>query len=450
MKSIKILPLFILTLILGACGLALDKPIQEPTPTLFPGTLSPTADPTQEMTSSYLEGTFLGLTYQQIDGNRLVEGRGNITSATPLRIPLPGQAAWVVAVPHQEGSLWTVVLEDGTVYPILLQKGQAEILDLGWNPLPPGTPPLVIAHKRSIQLIPPPTDEASPLTHPVILGFDPLRMAYVEKAGDLVLMEEGIEGDRLAVDVLPDARILVDESGRLLFLSGPTGRYDHGVLGDGLEASAITLIETDPAMQMVIRIEIPAPAVVEGVAPLWADLDGDGQREILVTVSDPELGARLVLYSEDGRQLAEGPPAGQGYRWRHQLAAMPLDGGPELAVYDVLRPHLDALFEVFRWRDEFLTTMEYIPGYSSHVIGSRNLDQTLAGDLDGDGFPEVVVPGADRRALSGLFYREGALGQAWRVELGGELTSNLTGLSLPDGSLWLGVGVGEELVVFGE
>jgi hypothetical protein len=308
----------------------------------------------------------------------------------------------------------------------------------------------MVAHEGGLRLIAPPTAEASTLTHPAFLRADPLQIIFVERDGDLVLLENGNELGRLAVDALPDARILVDDQSQLLFLSGPTTRYGHAVLGDGVEASAITLVETDPVLQVLTQIEIPAPGVVEGIAPLWADLDGDGVREILITVSEPDLGARLVLYSEDGTLLAEGPPAGQGYRWRHQLVALPLDGGPELAVYDVLRPHLDALFEVFRWQGHFLTTMDYIPGYSSHPIGSRNLDQTLAGDLDGDGLPEVVVPGSNRTTLNGLFYRDGAMGQAWRVELGGELTSNLTGVSFPDGSLWLGAGVGEELVVFGE
>jgi hypothetical protein len=402
------------------------------------------------MTSSYSDGTFLGLTYLREDGNRLVDGHGDILDTPPLRIPLPGQAEWLVAVPYQDGSLWTAILEDGTVVPVHVKEGKAEILDLGWGSLPPGTPPLVLADEGAVSLIGPPTAAASILTHPVLLRPDPLQLVFVERDGDLVLLENGNELDRLKADVLPDARILVDDQRRLLFLSGPTERYDHGVLGDGIEPSSITLVETEPAFKVVNRIEIPAPEVVEGITPIWADLDGDGEREILVTVSDPDQGARLVLYSEAGELLAQGPPAGQGYRWRHQLAAVPLDGRPELVIFDVLRPHLDALFEVYRWQGEFLTVMESIPGYNSHGIGSRNLDQILAGDLDGDGYPEVVVPGSNGTTLNGLYYRDGAMGQAWRVELEGILSTNLVGIALQDGGLEMGAGVGAELVVFGK
>ena len=445
MKSLewKLIPIFILMLIsLSACSDQTPPEQVPPTPTIIE------VNPTQSEISPSPEGVDIGLTYQRADGNRLVEGQGNVPGLAPLRVPLPGQIEWLVAVPYQGGSLWAAVLEDGTVIPVLVREGQAEILDLGWGPLPPGTPPLVVAAGSGVDLYGPATAAASTLTHPAFLSADPLRLAFVESGGDLVLLEEGIEIARLAAEALPDARVLVDDQGRLLFLSGPTTSYGHAVLGDGIEASSITLVETQPALQVLKRIVIPAPGVVEGIAPLWADLDGDGQREILVTVSDPDQGAQLVLYSEDGVRLAAGPPAGQGYRWRHQLLALPLDGGAEYAVYDVLRPHLDALFEVFRWRGEFLTAMEYIPNYPSHTIGSRNLDQTLAGDLDGDGYPEVVVPGSNGTTLNGLFYLEGALGQAWSVALGGKLTSNLAGLSLPDGSLALGAGVGEAILIW--
>ena len=108
--------IIVLFLLISACT---TRQAIEATPTLFPGTLSPTADPTTDpegdLSSSSLEGTHLGLTYQQPDGNRLVEGKGTVETDELLRITLPGQAAWVVGVPYQGGSLWTAVLKDGEV-----------------------------------------------------------------------------------------------------------------------------------------------------------------------------------------------------------------------------------------------------------------------------------------------------------------------------------------------
>lgn len=448
MKKFSILLLF-LSLSFSACA---TTPVEIPSTAavsqLSETRDSPTALPDRSEVISFDGGTYLGLTYQQPDGSRQVDGQGSIEEAKALRVPLGGEAEWLVAVPAREGSLWTAVLGDGRVVNVLVREGSAEVLDLGWGPLPPATPPLVLVYDRQARLVGPPSAEASVLSHPVLLDPASDRLVFIDNSGDLVLMENGAELDRLEARALPDARLLVDERFRVLFLSDPADRYDHGVLGDSLEATSIMLVETDPALKVITRIEIPAPAVVEGIAPLWIDLDGDGGREILVTLSDYDQGARLALFDENGEKLAEGPPAGQAYRWRHQLAALPLNAGPEMAVFDVLRPHLDALLEVYTWRGEYLTVMESIPGYPSHSIGSRNLDQALAGDFDGDGVVELVVPGRDRDTLAGIYYESGALGQAWSIPLGGELRSNLAGVTLPDGSLLLGAGVGEELVVW--
>ena len=50
---------------------------------------------------------------------------------------------------------------------------------------------------------------------------------------------------KISANALPDARILSDEHGRLLFLTVPAEDYDHGVLGDAIEATSITRFD-DP------------------------------------------------------------------------------------------------------------------------------------------------------------------------------------------------------------
>ena len=67
-----------------------------------------------------------------------------------------------------------------------------------------------------------------------------------------------------------------------------------------MEATEITLLQTRPSLEAVTRISIPGQRVVEGISPIWADLNGDGQREIFVTISDGEQGAQVVVYSESG------------------------------------------------------------------------------------------------------------------------------------------------------
>ena len=53
-------------------------------------------------------------------------------------------------------------------------------------------------------------------------------------------------------------------------------------------------------VQVVTQISIPGQLVVEGISPIWADLNGDGQSEIIVALSEAEQGAQVAVYSESG------------------------------------------------------------------------------------------------------------------------------------------------------
>jgi hypothetical protein len=276
-------------------------------------------------------------------------------------------------------------------------------------------------------------------SHPVPLG-DAGGLAFIHESGDLVLWEAGAERARLAVDALPDARLLVDEAERLLFLSGPTTRYGHGALGDALEAVSITLVETLPEPRVAWTIRLPEPQVVEGIAPIWADVDGDGVREIVVTVSDADQGAQVVVYDETGARVATGPAIGQGYRWRHQVAVGDFGPGGETELVDVLTPHIGGVVEFYRMEGEVLRILARVPGYSSHGLGSRNLDMAAAGDWDGDGRVELLVPNQARDQLGGIRRTAEGATVAWTVPVGGRVRTNLAAVTLPGGSLALGVG----------
>ena len=81
-----------------------------------------------------------------------------------------------------------------------------------------------------------------------------------------------------------------------------------------------------------------------------------------------------------------------------------------------------------------------MPGFSSHVIGSHNLDMGLAADLDGDGRLKPLVPSQDGTELGAI--RRTAVGAvvAWTVPLDGRLSTNMAAITLSDGSLAVGAG----------
>jgi hypothetical protein len=202
----------------------------------------------------------------------------------------------------------------------------------------------------------------------------------------------------------------------------------------------VTLVETTPELRVASVFTVDAPPVIEGLAPIWADLDGDGTREILVTVSGEEQGAQLVAYDEGGRRVAAGPPIGRGGRWRHQLAVASFgpDGALELA--GVRTPHLGGIVEFYAREGEQLRIVAELPGYSSHVLGARNLDMALAADLDGDGGVELLVPNQALDTLAVLRRTSAGVEATWALPVDGRVSTNLAAVAAAGGRLSIGVG----------
>jgi hypothetical protein len=410
-------------------------------PTSAPS-LTPTREqtpPTSEAVQSQESGFAIALTHQRLDGNRLVSGSGGMPTE-PIDIPLLGKPLWVIAAPVSFGSVWVVTLEDGRVQAFQVIGNTASEITLDVSRLPAGMPPALQAIGEQVVLISPVPD-ASATTNPIVLEDG--AQAYIDVNGQLRLIRQDA-AYTLDVDALPDARILSDGKGRLLFLSNPTTEYAHGVLGDMLEATTITLVDAQHKPYLVREIQIDPGDVIEGIAPIWVDLEGDGEREIIVTQSNANSGARIVVYREDGSLYASGESIGQGFRWRHQLAVGQfIDGGlQEIAV--IRTPHIGGVIEIYAVEADRLLIQAELSGYSSHQIGSRNLDSALAVDFDGDGRMEVVVPDQSQTALAGIQWTNDELNVVWEVSIGGKISTNLVGVPLSDDRLALGVGHANE------
>ncbi len=388
-----------------------------------------TATPEDRASASY------GFTHQRADGNRMVAGRGSVPAARVVDVPIGGTPAWIVAAPHPRGVIWVTVLADGTAHAFRTVGAEVEHIPVIPNRLPPGMPPLVQVTADTVTLVEA-EGIASPLTHPVPAGD---RLLWVTPEGDVAFSGSGDR--RLAAQALPDARLVSDGTGLVAVLGGATQeRYRHGVLGDAIEATQLVLLAAEPALRIVRVIGLSAPDVVEGIAPIWADLDGDGTRELVVTVSNSTIGGRIVIYGTDGRRMAEGPGFDHSGRWRQAIAVGPFatNGTQELAV--VRAPHIGGVVEFYQLLDAELRLTASLPGYTSHVLGSRNLDMAVAGDFDGDGQMELLLPVQDRTMLAGIQRTTTGAAQAWTVGVGGVAATNLAAVTLPDGLLALGVG----------
>ena len=82
---------------------------------------------------------------------------------------------------------------------------------------------------------------------------------------------------------LPDGKVVAGSRDiARAWLAEPTTRYDHGILGDRIEAAAL-VIETRDGKRQTVRLK--DDAVFEDLKPRLADLDGDGHDAIVVVKS---------------------------------------------------------------------------------------------------------------------------------------------------------------------
>lgn len=338
-------------------------------------------------------------------GNRRAPGTIDLLSAPVTVVDLATSATWVVPYfvdPEACDAQWYVTLDDG----------QAVIVDAAGNVAEAGA-----------ATAPPETEPGSvESAHAGLDQFD---------------------------NPLPDSRVVTSGPWSAALVN-PTDRYGHGVLGDRIEAGAVQVVnaETDER----IRIVIDAPSVIEGLSPMLIDVDQEdgGVPEVLVTLSNADVGAWLALYNIDGTLRAESTPIGQGNRWRNQLAAGWTGPSGDYEIVDVRTPHLDGVVEFFRVDGDRLERTASISGYTNHTLGSRNLDLGILVDADADKIAEVLLPTRDLRSLAIIDRVGDEAVELGRIDLDAALTTNIASQWLL-GQAWIAFGTSDgRLVIIGD
>ena len=172
----------------------------------------------------------------------------------------------------------------------------------------------------------------------------------------------------------------------------PTTRYAHGVLGDAIEHETLRLQTGDGR---VLSITLPQTDVFEDTEPRLADLDGDGENEVIVVQSNDRLGAKLAVYDAAGL-VAQTPNIGQSNRWLAPLGAADLDQNGIVDIAYIDRPHLAKILRIWRFEAGGLIHTADLNGYTNHRIGERDI---AGGIRTCNGMPEMIVATADWRDL---------------------------------------------------
>ena len=173
-------------------------------------------------------------------------------------------------------------------------------------------------------------------------------------------------------NALPDAEVTKGKNNiRAVWLAGPTQRYDHGVLGDAIEAGSVEVKDDQNKRH---TLNLPGNAVFEDRFARLEDLDGDGSDEIIVVKSDLNKGAALavLILNAHGLEIAaETPPIGRANRWLNPAGIADYDGDKRNDIAIVVTPHIGGILEFWEYRGRKLHRKYQLNGFSNHAIGSR-------------------------------------------------------------------------------
>ena len=184
-----------------------------------------------------------------------------------------------------------------------------------------------------------------------------------------------------------------------VWLEQPTEIYPHGVFGEPQEYDRLHAKLRDGTSLSTYAL---FNTVFEERLPRLADLDLDGTSEIVVSMSDFDLGASVAVFGiRDGalKLLAQTPYIGLANRWRNVAGIADFDGDGNLQIAEVVTPHIGGTLRFWTWKSGSLVPTAQEFGFSNHAYGSPEQRLSAIEDFDGDGVEDLAVPGADRRSV---------------------------------------------------
>ncbi len=301
-----------------------------------------------------------------------------ITHAAPNIMNLPAQANWLTS----DGTQIYALLENNQV----LQIQNSTLTSLGgfWS----SVAPILFAHGRlhgvstkgellvhqGKQLS---SSQNAKLSVKVRVLPLPAGIIAVTESGDLVRLEDNGKTweitARAKLNALTDqhlgfADLEGDNDKEVVALVGAnSSRYQHGILGDNIEATAVVALERH-SLEVLWRYDLPTPYVFEDITLRPFQI---GTREQLVTVrSSVNGGAALAMLGLNNNklELRAGADIGQSNRWLNPVVG-------KTDIYAIHTPHIGGI--LVKYEPTKLGGNQKLTDLSNHSIGSRILEPSI-------------------------------------------------------------------------
>lgn len=221
-----------------------------------------------------------------------------------------------------------------------------------------------------------------------------------------------------AANRLPDTEIS-QFKGTAAWLIDPVKRYDHGILGDAVEAGGFQ-VQFDGKL---FEYKLDDDAVFEDRRVRLADLTGNGTPEAIVVKTYLKKGSAIAVYklSDKGIEpLAESEPVGRSHRWLNPLGVI-ANPGETPVIAAVVMPHLSGSVQTYELSGKTLKRVDKLDGYTNHIIHTSNLDLGRIVDADGDGRDDIVLPDLPLKHLAVINVKNGKLKLKIKLPAGGTI-----------------------------
>ncbi len=232
-------------------------------------------------------------------------------------------------------------------------------------------------------------------------------------------------------DILPDGQVIRGEGHiRQAWLGGPTNRYDHGVMADSIEASRLY---AQNSRQQTVYLELAPNQVFEDRHVRYADLDDDGQDELIVIRTHIRTGAGIASYGLNNGNItleAASDTIGLSHRWLNIVGIEDFTGNGKLEIAAVITPHIGGTLTLFEQNGKQLEPVIKQWGYSNHENGSRELGMSAVLDLNKDGIMDMVVPDENRRDIVLLTAKDKEIQILARIENKARIKSGIYAVDL--------------------